>query len=244
VRVHVYANREELGRAAGALVAAHLRKLLAVQPRAVAVFAAAPSQIETLNELVRQPGVDWSRVIAFHLDEYVGMEEGHPNSFRRFLREHLVSRAPLSVFHELRGEAPDPAAECARYAALLRENPPELALIGIGENGHLAFNDPPVADFQDPLDVKLVELDQSCRRQQVHDALFARLEDVPTHALTLTVPAILRVPRIVVVAPGSRKRPAVTAALRGPISTACPASILRTHPDTDLFLDRESAPVS
>lgn len=243
MRVHVSATREELGRVAAGKIAAYIRLLLGSQPRVVAVFAAAPSQIETLAELVRQPAVDWSRVIAFHLDEYLGLDEAHPNSFRRFLHEHLISRVPLAAFHGLRGETPDPRAECARYASLLRQYPPDLALIGIGENGHLAFNDPPVADFHDPLDVKLVELDQTCRLQQVHDGLFARIEDVPTHALTLTIPAILRIPRLFVAVPGARKRPAVTAALHGPISTSCPASILRTHPDADLFLDRDSAPL-
>lgn len=242
MRVHVYPSREQLGRAAGAMVADYLRRLLSVRRRAVGVFAAAPSQLETLTELIRQPAINWPSVTAFHLDEYLGLDERHPNSFRRFLQEHLVNRVPLGVFYGLRGEASDPQAECARYAALLRENPPDVALIGIGENGHLAFNDPPVADFEDPLDVKLVELDETCRLQQVHDGMFARLEDVPTHALTLTLPAILRIPRIFVAVPGARKRPAVTAALHGPISTACPASILRTHPEVDLFLDRDSAP--
>jgi len=242
MRVHIYANREELGRAAAEQVALCLRRLIQERGRAVAVFAAAPSQIETLRELVHQPGIDWSRVTAFHLDEYADLAEDHPQSFRRFLREHLTSRVPLAAFHGLRGEASDPAAECGRYASLLSADPPDIALVGIGENGHLAFNDPPVADFRDPLDVKLVELDEICRRQQVHDGLFARTEDVPRLALTLTLPAILRIPRIFAAVPGVRKRQAVTAALLGPVSTDCPASILRTHPDVDLFLDRDSAP--
>ncbi|MCL6545702.1 MAG: glucosamine-6-phosphate deaminase [Bryobacteraceae bacterium] len=242
MRVHIYPNREELGRAAAEHVAACLRRLIQERGRAVAVFASAPSQIETLRELVHQPGIDWRRVTAFHLDEYTGLAEDHRQSFRRFLREHLTSRVPLAAFHDLRGDASDPAAECARYASLLNANPPDIALVGIGENGHLAFNDPPVADFHDPLDVKLVELDEICRRQQVHDGLFARIEEVPRFALTLTLPAILRIPRIFAVVPGIRKREAVTAALLGPVSTECPASILRTHPDADLFLDRDSAP--
>lgn len=242
MRVHIYPNREELGRAAAQQVAACLRRLIHNRGRAVAVFASAPSQIETLRELVLQPGLDWSRVTAFHLDEYVGLGEDHPQSFRTFLRRYLTRRVPLGAFHGLRGEASDPESECARYASLLRADPPDFALLGIGENGHLAFNDPPVADFHDPRDVKLVALDEVCRRQQVHDGLFARIEDVPGHALTLTLPAILRIPRIFAVVPGVRKRDAVAAALLGPLSTACPASILRTHPDADLFLDRESAP--
>jgi glucosamine-6-phosphate deaminase len=244
MHVQVCGTRDEVGAAAGGAVAAEIRRLIAERGRAVGIFAAAPSQIEALEALVRAEGIDWQRVTAFHLDEYLGFVEAHPQSFRWFLREHLLANVAVGTFHGIRGEASDPAAECARYVELLRADPPDFALIGIGENGHLAFNDPPVADFDDPLLVKVVELDDACRRQQVHDGAFAALGDVPKRAITLTIPAIVRVPSIFVAVPGARKRRAVEAALRGPITTACPASILREHPDARLFLDEESAPVN
>jgi glucosamine-6-phosphate deaminase len=231
-----------MGAAAGGAVAAEIRRLIAARGRAVGMFAAAPSQIEALAVLVQARGIDWQRVAAFHLDEYLGFEEAHTQSFRWFLREHLLSKVGIGTFHGIRGEASDPAAECARYAGLLRVDPPDFALLGIGENGHLAFNDPPVADFEDPLAVKVVLLDEPCRRQQVHDGAFAALNEVPKRAITVTIPAIAGVPKLFVAVPGARKRKAVEAALQGPIATACPASILRRHPDAHLFLDRESAP--
>ncbi len=231
-----------MGAAAAAEVAACIRALIAERGRAVGLFASALSQRSAWNALVGESAVDWGRVTAFHLDEYLGFDQAHPQSFRRYLLDHFLSRVPVCAFHGLRGEAPDAAAECARYARLLALDPPDFALIGIGENGHLAFNDPHVADFNDPASVKVVELDQVCRRQQVHDGAFATLGDVPERALTLTVPAIMQAGRVFVVAPGSRKRAAVEAALHGPVTPACPASVLRTHPRARLFLDAASAP--
>jgi glucosamine-6-phosphate deaminase len=243
LNVRVFAGAAELGAAAAGAVAAEMRRLIDSRGRAVGLFASAVSQSRTLATLHRAMEIDWPCLTVFHLDEYLGFDDHHPQSFRRFLREHLVSRVRLGAFHGLRGEAQDAAAECERYAALLRAAPPDFALLGIGENGHLAFNDPPVADFEDPLDVKIVELDARCRQQQVNDGAFATLDDVPRRALTLTIPAIMRVPKLFVVVPGERKRQAVEAALFGPASTACPASILRTHPDACLFLDPGSAPL-
>jgi len=240
--VHVFQSREEAGRAAAERLAEEIRRLSRKRKRAAGLFASAPSQAEALASLTRQPGIDWSRLTVFHLDEYLGFDEKHPQSFRRFLREHLVDRVGVGCFHGICGEAAAAGDECARYAELLRKNPPDFALIGIGENGHLAFNDPPVADFRDPLRVKVVELDARCRRQQVNDGLFGSLEDVPTRAITLTIPEIFRVPAIFVVVPGSRKREAVEATLFGEISEACPASILRAHERVELFLDVDSAP--
>lgn len=240
LKVRVCSDRLSMGAAAAEEAAATLREAVARAGRAAAVFAAAPSQEEFLAALREAPGVPWERVTAFHLDEYLGLGEDHPASFRRFLRERLFSPVRPGTVHLLRGDAPDPEAEAARYAALLREHPLDLACLGIGENGHLAFNDPPVADFRDPKAVKVVELDLACRRQQVHDGCFPSLEDVPRHALTLTVPAILAARRIVCVVPGERKRRAVEQALLGPVSTACPASILRTHPEATLYLDVQS----
>jgi glucosamine-6-phosphate deaminase len=230
-----------MGKVAGAAAATHIKQLLKAQPEVAVIFASAPSQIEALAALRADPEVEWHRVTAFHMDEYVGMPESHPASFRRFLKQHLLDHVPVKAFYGLSGEAADATAECARYAALLEEHAPQFVILGIGENGHLAFNDPPVADFNDPLLVKEVTLDEVCRHQQVHDGAFPTLDDVPRTALTLTVPALMRVPRAIVVVPGPMKKHAVKAALEGPLETACPASILRTHPNATLFLDHDSA---
>ncbi len=242
LEVRTFADAREMGAAAAGEVAAEIRRLIDTRGWATGLFASAASQRSTWSALLRAMDIDWRQLTAFHLDEYAGFDANHPQSFRRYLREHLISRIPMGRFHGLRGEAPDAGQECARYASLLRAEPPDFALLGIGENGHLAFNDPPVADFQDASDVKLVELDERCRRQQVNDGAFAAIDEVPRGALTLTIPAILRVPKLFIVVPGERKREAVTAALEGPITTACPASILRTHPDAHLYLDAASAP--
>ncbi len=224
-----------MGAAAASLAADLLGETAAV------IFAAAPSQDEILAGLRATRTIEWPRLTAFHLDEYVGIGAAHPASFRRFLRERLLDHVPVAAFQQLRGEAPDPEAECDRYAALLREARPGLGVLGIGENGHLAFIDPPACDFSDRRDVRVVDLDPVCRMQQVHDGAFPRLEDVPRRALSVTIPLLMRTPRLVVVVPGMAKRGAVKAALEGEISEACPASILRRHPAATLFLDRDSA---
>lgn len=241
LNVYVYESRSRMGRAAAACVAADIRRLLEACGRAVGIFASAPSQNEFLATLAEAPQIDWSRVVGFHLDEYLGMDERAPQSFRRFLIERLVDRVPLGAFYGLRGEAADAVAECARYAALLESERPDFAVLGIGENGHLAFIDPPFCDFDDPEPVKVVELDEVCRTQQVNDGAFAKLEDVPRHALSLTIPTIMARPRLFAVVPGPAKRQAIKAAIEGPIETACPASILRRHRDAHLFIDRDAA---
>jgi glucosamine-6-phosphate deaminase len=205
------------------------------------VFASGNSQLEFLDALVRRHDVDWSRVVGFHMDEYVGIDPDHPASFRRYMRERIEARVTMAAFHYLRGDAIDPDAEAARYAELLRDGPIALCCLGIGENGHLAFNDPPVADFADPLDVKVVALEDTSRRQQVGEGHFASLADVPTHAITVTVPALLRAARVLAIVPEARKAEPVRAALTGPVGTACPASALRTHPHATLYLDADSA---
>jgi glucosamine-6-phosphate deaminase len=239
--VRVHGDRGSMGGAAAQQVGEHLRETVERTGRAAAIFASAPSQGEFLAALRADPQVPWSRITAFHLDEYVGVSAGHPASFRRFLRERLFDHVPVQAFHGLDGEAKDPAAECARYAALLRQHAPSLVVLGVGENGHLAFIDPPDCDFADPLDVRVVALDEACRRQQVHDGVFARLEDVPPTALSLTIPFLMRVAEAVAIVPGRAKRAAVQAALEGPVTRACPASILRRHPRATLFLDDASA---
>lgn len=241
LNVYVYESRQKMGEAAAAAVASELRRLIGERGRAVGIFASAPSQNEFLATLAAAEGIDWPRVVGFHLDEYLGMDEHAPQSFRRFLVERLVSRVPLAEFHGLRGEASDGAAEAERYARLLEEERPQFAVLGIGENGHLAFIDPPFCDFEDPAAVKVVELDEVCRNQQVNDGAFAKIEDVPRSALSLTIPTVMAVPKLFAVVPGPAKRDAIKAAIEGPIETSCPASILRRHADAHLFIDRDSA---
>lgn len=243
--VEIHPDRAALGRAAGQAVAAHLRALLAKQDGARVIFACAPSQDEFLAALIAasrsaELGFDWSRVTAFHMDDYVGFAADHPQSFRRYLRTHLLDHVAVGAFHPLPAERP-PAEACAAYAALLAAAPIDLICLGIGENGHLAFNDPPVADFDDPARVKIVALDEACRRQQVNDGCFPTLPDVPTHALTLTLPVFRDARRLSVQVPGPRKAAAVRATLRAPRSTACPATLLRDHPDATLYVDEAAA---
>jgi glucosamine-6-phosphate deaminase len=223
------------------MVAARIREMADRDGRAAVIFASAPSQNELLAALRADPSIPWRKLVAFHLDEYVGVGPRHPASFRRFLTERLFDHVSVQAFHGINGEAADRAGECARYAALLQRDRPQLAILGVGENGHLAFIDPPVCDFADKLDVRVVELDEPCRRQQVHDGGFARVEDVPRTAFSLTIPFLMGVPRAIAIVPGPAKRAAVKAALDGPGTTACPASILRRHPSATLFLDEESA---
>jgi glucosamine-6-phosphate deaminase len=239
--VEIHASRNAIGQAAGLAAADHLRSVLRRQGRARVIFACAPSQNEFLSTLTAQPGIAWPQVTAFHMDEYVGLAAKHPASFRRYLREHLTGRVPVGRVRELRGEASNLEAECRRYARLLHEAPIDLVCLGIGENGHLAFNDPPVAAFNDRADVKVVTLDAACREQQVNDGCFPAFAAVPRQALTLTIPSLLSGGRLFCMVPGPRKAAAVVAALRHPISTACPASILRTCSAATLYLDRDSA---
>jgi glucosamine-6-phosphate deaminase len=239
--VFVYPNRRDVGLASAAAASAIVRAAIEKDGAAGVVFAAAPSQNEFLAALRGDAAIDWRRVTAFHLDEYAGLPSGHPASFRRFLRESLMDRVPVAAFHELAGDAPDLQAEANRYQRLLAERPPVLVALGIGENGHLAFIDPGECDFDDPRDVRVVNLDDACREQQVHDGGFARVEDVPRRALSLTIPFFMRTPRLVVTVPGPAKARAVRDAIEGPISPACPASILRNHPGAAIFLDADSA---
>ena len=241
LRVEVLPSRPMMGLAAARTVAECIQDLLARDGRAAVVFASAPSQDEFLAALRQEPGIDWRKLTAFHLDEYVGIAPDHPASFRRFLVDRLFSHVDVAAFHGLDGRAGDLAAECARYAALLRKEAPALAILGVGENGHLAFIDPPVCDFAEAADVRVVELDEPCRRQQVSDGCFRSLDEVPRTALSLTVPFLMRVPRAVAIVPGPAKRAAIGAALQGPVTTGCPASVLRRHRDATLFLDEDSA---
>jgi glucosamine-6-phosphate deaminase len=234
-------TRDAMGRAAAHDIAAALRDRLARQDHVRMVFAAAPSQAEMLDALATERDIDWRRVTAFHMDEYLGLSVYAPEHFGAWLTRHFFSRVPLGAVH-LIGREPDPDHEAVRYTALLAEAPIDIVCLGIGVNGHLAFNDPPVADLHDPKQVKIVELDAICRQQQVDDKCFAKLADVPTHAITLTVPRLLNADQLFCAVPGAAKRAAVEQSLYGPIGAACPASALRTHPRCTLYLDRDSAP--
>jgi glucosamine-6-phosphate deaminase len=238
--VHVYETREQMGAAAAAHAAERMRDLGARYGEFAMVFATGASQLETLRALVQIPNLPWDRVTGFHMDEYIGIPADHPASFRRYLRNELTSRVPLRAFHEVEGDIEDAAAHCTAYAARLRAHAPRLCLLGIGENGHLAFNDPGEADFADREDVKVVTLDRACRQQQVNEGWFAALEDVPEQAITLTIPSLLRIPELILSVPGTRKAAIVRRTLEDEITPACPATILRTHANSHLYLDRES----
>jgi glucosamine-6-phosphate deaminase len=241
LRVESYGSRAAAGEASGIAVAAELRKRLMRKNGVRMIFAAAPSQAGMLAALCEAPGVDWARVTAFHMDEYIGLPAGAPARFAAWLDRHLFGKVPFGAVHRIVPE-PNAGAAASAYAGLLAEASIDIVCLGVGVNGHIAFNDPPVADFDDPLDVKVVELDEVCRRQQVDDEGFARIEDVPRQAVTLTIPRLLRADRLFCVVPGRSKREAVRQALHGPVTTACPASILRRHPDCTLYLDAESDP--
>jgi glucosamine-6-phosphate deaminase len=244
LQVCVYEDRAAAGRAAALGVSRAIRARQDAAGQAKVVFAAAPSQNEFLAGLVASKEIDWSSMVCFHMDEYLGVPPAHPASFRRYLQEHLFRLVGLdsSRLRLIPGDSPGrPLQTCLDYEERLLAEPPDIVCGGIGENGHLAFNDPPVADFLDPVMVKVVRLDQACRNQQVHDGCFERIEDVPTHAFTLTMPALLRPQVLSVVVPGPRKANAVLTTLRGPIGEACPATALRRHPGATLYLDRDAA---
>jgi len=230
----------EMAHLAAVDAARALREAVDTRGEANIMLATGNSQLAFLAELVQQPDLAWDHVRAFHMDEYVGLPPTHPASFQRYMRERVAAKLPLKEFHYLQGDA-DPEDEARRYEALLRACPLDLCCAGIGENGHLAFNDPPVADFEDPRDVKIVALEAASRRQQVGEGHFATIDDVPTHAITVTIPALLRARRVFVIVPEARKAPAVEQTLAAPISTACPATILRARANATLYLDAESS---
>lgn len=239
--VESFATRTEMGTAAAADIAAALTERLSKQQNVRMVFASAPSQADMLAVLANTPGIDWSRVTAFHMDEYIGLDPASPARFANWLDAHMFTRLPFAAAHRMTPE-PDAHAEAARYAALMNEAPIDFVCLGIGVNGHIAFNDPPVADFNDPADVKIVELDDVCRQQQVDDNCFPNLASVPHHAITLTVPRLMRADRLFCVVPGAIKRDAVSGTLYSPLSEDCPATILRTHAACTLYIDKDSDP--
>ena len=242
LEVKVFHTREEMARAAAQEAAEEIMQLLSVKQTVNIAFAAVPSQNEFLDFLVDYKGIDWTRVTAFHLDEYIGLPCHAPQKFSCYLRKKVFSRVPVGrVYYIDNGRTRSPDEMCDRYSRLLKEHPLDIVFLGIGENGHIAFNDPHVADFKDETLVKVVSLDQASREQQVHDGCFPRLSDVPSHAITMTIPAIMAAKRIICVVPGPRKQRAVAQTLLGPITTKCPASVLRQHPRATLYLDAEAA---
>lgn len=241
LNVKVFSTTEEMGRAAAAEVAAKIVELLGKKEEVNMIFAAAPSQEAFLNSLIADSRIDWTRINAFHMDEYIGVGPSAPQSFAHFLRERIFDRVPFRSVYCLDGLASDRDAECARYAGLLQRYPVDIVCMGIGENGHIAFNDPDVADFNDPKLVKVVALDPVCRQQQVNEKCFERLDLVPSEALTLTVPALLRGRWLFCIVPFASKAEAVRCTLYGEISEHCPASVLRNEADACLYLTAESA---
>jgi glucosamine-6-phosphate deaminase len=238
--VKIFEDRPSMGAAAAKAVAEKVNELLNVQEFVNVIFASAPSQNEFLEELTRKD-VDWRRVNAFHMDEYIELPENHPATFKHFLWQKLFSKINLHSINYINGNAPSIGEECRRYAALLAEYPADLVCLGIGENGHLAFNDPPVADFNDAALVKMVRLDGDCRQQQVNDGCFANLADVPGYAITLTIPALMHGRFIYGIVPGKQKQQAVYNTLTQKIDEQYPASVLRRHPNATLFLDNAAA---
>ena len=234
-------TKEACGEQAAAHGARLVREAIDARGRATIIVATGASQFDMLAALVGTPGIDWTRVAGFHLDEYIGMPITHPASFRKYLKERFVDRlpAPLARFHYLSGEG-DPQIECRRVGQVLSRRTVDAAFIGIGENGHLAFNDPP-ADFRTEEPYIVVDLDAACRRQQLGEGWFETLDDVPRRAISMSIRQILKAAAIVCTVPDARKAEAVRAAIEGPVTPQCPSSILQQHPATTLFLDRDSA---
>lgn len=241
MEVAIYGGLEEMGAAAAAHTADVLKRALEQNGSARVIIATGNSQIPFVEALKTYSDIDWAKVTVFHMDEYLGLSGDHPASFRRWIRERIEEAFSPKKVHYLNGEATDPEAECRRYEQLLKEAPIDMVCMGIGENGHIAFNDPPVANFEDPVFAKVVELDEACRKQQVGEGHFPSMEAVPTHALSLTIPALLSPNVLQIVSPEERKAEAVKNTIEGPIATSCPASVLRTTAKARLFLDPASA---
>lgn len=233
-----YDTRAEMGACAAKEAEKVIADIIAKKGEINMIFAAAPSQNEMLASLLSSPIIDWSKVNALHMDEYVGLPEGDSHSFGSYLYEHIFRHKDFKSVHYI--GAGDPEQVCARYATILERYPVDVVCLGIGENGHIAFNDPWVADFNDPKPVKIVELDGMCRQQQVNDGCFPSLNDVPTHAVTLTIPALTAAKYMFCVVPGATKTTAVTNTVTGPISEDCPATIMRRHDGAILYCDRDS----
>jgi glucosamine-6-phosphate deaminase len=241
LKLEIHESEEAAGEAAAQSAAQALKQLDKDRSEIGVVFATGTSQLSTLRALTAMEDLPWPKVHGFHLDEYLGIDENHPASFRRYLRENLTRRVPMAEFVEIDGSSSDPDKVRRDYAQKLQQADPQLCLLGIGENGHLAFNDPGEADFHDPDAMRVVTLDAACRQQQLGEGWFSTFDEVPAKALTLTIPTLMKIPRLIVSVPGRRKAQSVRRTVADPISTDCPATILRVHPDVTLYLDQESA---
>ena len=239
--VNIYDSRDEMGRAAAADIKEKIITLLGEKKEINMIFAAAPSQNEVLYALATDKEIPWNRVNAFHMDEYIGLSADAPQGFGNFLRDHIFGLADFKSVNYIDVSAKDADAECERYAKLLADNPTDIVVMGIGENGHIAFNDPPVADFNDSKAVKPVQLDEICRNQQVNDGCFAKIEDVPKTAITLTVPTLFKGDYLFCIVPAKTKANAVRATVCDEINEKCPATILRRHERAILYLDGDSS---
>ncbi len=238
--VKIFENRAKAGMDAARDGANAIRELLAKQDYVNIIFAAAPSQNDTLAALFEEKDIDWSRCRAFHMDEYVGFAKEKPESFGSYLYEHVFGKLPFAEVHYVNGANPDPEAECIRYGELLTKYPTDIVFLGIGENAHIAFNDPWVADFNDPKRVKTVPLDETCRTQQVHDGCFPTLDDVPTHAFTLTIPSLTAAKVMICTVPAATKAEAVYNTVTKDISPDYPATIMRLHSNATMYCDSDS----
>lgn len=241
VSVRISESRQRMGEDAATIVSKKMEDLLATQPFINMIFAAAPSQNEFLDALAEYTGLHWNRVNAFHMDEYVNLEKHAPQLFANYLKSRIFQKLPFRSLNFIDGNAADPASECSRYAKLLEEFPPDIVCLGIGENTHIAFNDPHIADFDDPKLVKIIDLDLRSRQQQVNDGCFTSLQEVPSLAITLTVPALFAGKYLYCIVPGPTKADAVFKSLNEEINPAHPATILRKHNNAIIFLDRDSS---
>lgn len=240
--VKILASRDDMGHVAACDIREKILELLSQKAEINMIFAAAPSQNDVLEQLTAFQEIDWSRIKAFHMDEYIGLSHKDANkSFGHFLKEHIFSKVPFKSVHLINGNAADSEGECLRYAQLLSNNPPDIVVMGIGENGHIAFNDPWAADFSDPNAVKTVALDEICRRQQVNDGCFENLDEVPKRAITLTCPTLFSGKHLFCIVPAKTKAKAVKRTLCGEINEECPATILRRHKSAVLYLDDNSS---
>lgn len=238
--IKIFDTRPEMGRAAAEVVSSKIRELLKTKPYVNIIFASAPSQTEFLASLLEMD-VEWGKINAFHMDEYVGLDKDAPQGFGNFLKDRLFSKVGLRETNYMNGSAEDPEQECLRYAGLLEKYPTDIVCLGIGENTHLAFNDPHVAFFDDPKIVKVVDLDMACRQQQINDGCFPTLDEVPVYALTITIPALFKSTFAYAIAPGKAKANAIAHTINSGISPTYPSTILRKHPNAILFIDTNSA---
>ena len=241
LKVNVYDSRNDMGKAAAKDIKERIVALLKEKKEINMIFAAAPSQNEVLAALAADKDIEWEQINAYHMDEYIGLSADAPQGFGNFLREHLFGSVPFKSVNYIDITATEPEKEANRYGSLLAENPTDIVVMGVGENGHIAFNDPPVADFADKKIVKPVKLDEICRKQQVNDGCFRTIEEVPTHALTLTVPTLTKAPYLFCIVPAMTKANAIKEMLTGTVDEHCPASVLRTHGNAVLYLDPDSA---